>query len=296
MPYDSASGAYIRRTTTILDETPDGDTVNTAVAVKLDSTADDAVTDLNHHRVQGGHYPAPSIAAVSRYLRQSPAGDVTWVEGVPIELAALKDLSNVPAGTTAAINITGNAATATSSTSASSAAACTGNAATATDMEVGHILAGKTTAAAVRDAIGIGRGFSAIKSTSQGGIAPATYTKVTFPVEEWDISGWYDSANSRFQPTEAGYYSITAQVQILSGLGAGAVTRLALYKNGALPSPVINVSDTYTISASDVQTFLLIADVYASGTDYFEIYVRSDGGSAKTISFGATFFRALKIS
>lgn len=155
---------------------------------------------------------------------------------------------------------------------------------------------GATTASEARTNLGIGRGFSAIKSTNQGGIAPATYTKVTFPVEEWDISGWYDSANSRFQPTEAGYYSITAQVQVLSGLGAGAATRLALYKNGALPSPVINISDAYTISSSDVQTFLLVADVYASGTDYFEIYVRSDGGSAKTISSGATFFRALKIS
>lgn len=136
MPYDSASGAYIRRTTTVLDETPDGDTVNTAVAVKLDTVGDDATADLNHHRVQGGHYPAPSVSNVSRYLKQTPAGDVTWGDGVPIEQAAVKDLSNVPAGTTAGINITGNAAT-------------------ASDMAAGHVLAGKTTAEAVRGALSV---------------------------------------------------------------------------------------------------------------------------------------------
>lgn len=132
MPFDSGTGAYIRRVTTVLDETPDGDTVNTAVAQKLDTTADDAVVDLNHHRVQGGHYPTPTVTSESQYLNKSPAGTITWKNGAPIADAALKDLSNVTAGVTADINISGNAATATSATSATTSAACSGNAATAT--------------------------------------------------------------------------------------------------------------------------------------------------------------------
>lgn len=99
MPYNSETGEYERRATTILDATPDGDTVNEAVDQKLDQATDDGVTDLNHHRVQGGHYPSTSVDTSSRYLKQSAAGSVSWAEGAPIENAALSDLSNVSSAT-----------------------------------------------------------------------------------------------------------------------------------------------------------------------------------------------------
>jgi hypothetical protein len=98
MPYNSETGQYERRVTTILDETPDGDTVNSAVAVKIDAAVDDGPTDLNHHKVQGGHYPATSTATGSRYLHQSPAGIVSWRDGVPADQAAQVDASNVTDG------------------------------------------------------------------------------------------------------------------------------------------------------------------------------------------------------
>jgi hypothetical protein len=98
MPYNSETGQYERRVTTILDETPDGDTVNSAVAVKIDAAVDDGPTDLNHHKVQGGHYPATSTATSSRYLHQSPAGVVSWRDGVPADQAAQVDASNVTDG------------------------------------------------------------------------------------------------------------------------------------------------------------------------------------------------------
>ncbi|MFV0420629.1 hypothetical protein [Oleidesulfovibrio sp.] len=98
MPYNSETGQYERRVTTILDETPDGDTVNSAVAVKIDAAVDDGPTDLNHHKAQGGHYPATSTATGSRYLHQSPAGVVSWRDGVPADQAAQADASNVADG------------------------------------------------------------------------------------------------------------------------------------------------------------------------------------------------------
>lgn len=98
MPYNSETGQYERRVTTILDETPDGDTVNSAVAVKIDAAVDDGPTDLNHHKVQGGHYPATGTATSSRYLHQSPAGIVSWRDGVPADQAAQVDASNVTDG------------------------------------------------------------------------------------------------------------------------------------------------------------------------------------------------------
>ena len=98
MPYNSGTGAYERRATTVIDATPDGDTVAVAIDVKLDQGIDDYVVDLNHHNTNGNHYPAPTTADDSRYLDQSPAGVVSWKDGVPAPDAALKDFSNVASG------------------------------------------------------------------------------------------------------------------------------------------------------------------------------------------------------
>jgi hypothetical protein len=98
MPYDSDTGLYERRTTTVIDASPDGDTVYIAIDAKLDQAADDTVTDLNHHKENGNHYPATSTHTDSRFLRQTPAGVVAWADGVPAPDAALKDFSNVADG------------------------------------------------------------------------------------------------------------------------------------------------------------------------------------------------------
>jgi|GEM_PF-7012713 len=370
MPYDSASGAYIRRATTILDETPDGDTVNTAVAGKLDTTADDSVTDLNHHRVNGGHYPSPSVSSASRYLKQAPSGAVTWAEGVPIEQAALKDLSNVPSGTTAAINITGNAATATSSTSASSAAACTGNAATANMSDtlrqgglsaptsagtgaaytvasspavaayvsgrvyqfVAHTACSgaptvnfdglgaksikvisdgsKAPCAAADIAVGQlatclydgtdmvliawsrrAKGFQAIKTADQTGIASATPTKVTFPSEIEDTDGWYNAATSEFTPP-AGVYLIEARLQFSAGVVDGSDFRVILNKNGSTFRQKLVVARGTVTVHPDISCF-----VKANGTDVFTVYAYGAGAGTKTVAGeeSTTTFSAYKV-
>jgi hypothetical protein len=98
MPYDSESGLYERRSTTVIDASPDGDTVYIAIDAKLDLAADDTVIDLNHHAANGNHYPATSTADDSRFLRQSPSGTVSWANGVVAADAALKDMSNVASG------------------------------------------------------------------------------------------------------------------------------------------------------------------------------------------------------
>lgn len=97
MPYNSGTGAYERRSTTVIDATPDGDTVAVAIDVKLDQGIDDYVVDLNHHKTNGNHYPATSVHTDSRFLRQSPAGAISWADGVVAADAALKDFSNVDA-------------------------------------------------------------------------------------------------------------------------------------------------------------------------------------------------------
>jgi len=105
MPYDSDTGLYERRTTTVIDASPDGDTVYIAIDAKLDLAADDTVVDLNHHAENGNHYPATSTASDSRFFRQSPSGAVSWAVGIPAADAALKDMSNVASGAIAPAKI-----------------------------------------------------------------------------------------------------------------------------------------------------------------------------------------------
>jgi hypothetical protein len=87
MPYNSETGLYERRSTTVIDATPDGDTVAVAIDDKLDAGIDDAVTDLNHHDANGNHYPDVTVTTTKQYLAKSPAGSVSWRDGVPLDEA-----------------------------------------------------------------------------------------------------------------------------------------------------------------------------------------------------------------
>jgi hypothetical protein len=84
MPYNSATDAYERRSTTIIDATPDGDTVLEAIDTKLDQCVEDSVSDINHHHIHGRHYPPTASTDSSQFLKKSPIGVVSWANGVPI--------------------------------------------------------------------------------------------------------------------------------------------------------------------------------------------------------------------
>lgn len=98
MPYNSETSQYERRATTVIDATPDGDTVAVAIDTKLDLAADDAVVDLNHHMTNGRHYPAAGVTDWSQFLKKSPAGVVSWANGVPLDQAADSTLLSASGG------------------------------------------------------------------------------------------------------------------------------------------------------------------------------------------------------
>lgn len=116
--------------------------------------------------------------------------------------------------------------------------------------------------------------FSAYKSVDQPDILNVTYTKVTFDTEEWDVSGYYDSAASRYTPTKAGLYRFNACVTISPSVDQKLFSAL-LYKNGALHKYVVQLhtSGTNALIASGM------VDAEANGSsDYFEVYVRHNFG------------------
>ena len=128
-----------------------------------------------------------------------------------------------------------------------------------------------------------GPAFSARAATDQS-ISANTATKVTFGTEDFDTAG--DFASSRFTPTTAGYYSISASITQSSDTSNYHETWI--YKNGAISIRIGSLSSqsNHTGSGNVV--------VYLNGSsDYVEVYgriagtnPRFDSGNGQTVFSG----------
>jgi len=134
--------------------------------------------------------------------------------------------------------------------------------------------------------------FSAYNAGTQS-ISSSTTTKIVFNGENFDTNSNFDSTtNYRFTPTVAGYYQLNTSIYE-QGAG-GSYIALTLYKNGASYQELFRTTSTgqATMSGSCL--------AYANGTtDYFEIYVRSQGattvlgaGTADFMGFSGSLVRA----
>jgi hypothetical protein len=131
--------------------------------------------------------------------------------------------------------------------------------------------------------------------SNQTSVANTTYTKITFTTEDWDIGSHYDAANSRFQPSVAGKYRLTAVVNFSTGLADAGQYIVAIYKNGTLHRLIGGIQaggSTQSIQPNGS----CIVDANGS-TDYFEVYAYGQTGSSLTIegSASTTYFCGEKI-
>ena len=110
--------------------------------------------------------------------------------------------------------------------------------------------------------------FSAYSAAAQN---PTTdvYTKVVFGTESFDTNNNF--ASSRFTPTVAGYYQISASVSMAADTLANT-TGLLMYKNGS--ASITNVGTYFTGFATASYLIPSVSGlVYLNGTtDYLEIY------------------------
>jgi hypothetical protein len=124
--------------------------------------------------------------------------------------------------------------------------------------------------------------FSAYSNADQSQTAN-TWTKKNFEVEEWDTGSNF--ASSRFTPTTAGYYQVSA------GLYANdtGTLGLAFYKNGSEWKGQSWASDKSNYRCQ------LTALVYLNGsTDYVEVYSRSSSGNLYN-GAGSVWFQGVGI-
>ena len=131
--------------------------------------------------------------------------------------------------------------------------------------------------------------FSAYKTASQTGISSNTWTKVTFPYTEFNLNNNFDTTNSRFLPTVAGYYQMNMSVYITSNTSATDLYMQA-YKNGAGFSPkatYINFNSISTPTCTLTQSYL----TYMNGTtDYLEVWMYTNATTNNTAHMSGTGF------
>jgi hypothetical protein len=121
--------------------------------------------------------------------------------------------------------------------------------------------------------------FSAYGSANQTPTVNV-WTKVTMNTEVFDTASNFDTTNSRFLPTTAGYYQINGNLDL--ELTASGRWFLALYKNGTLA----HYFAATTTSGDEIMGSSVL--MYLNGTtDYVELYARGTAGTP-TIYAGAT--------
>ena len=121
--------------------------------------------------------------------------------------------------------------------------------------------------------------FSAFQSSSQT-LTAAGYAKVLFQAEEWDTNSNYDTSNSRFTPTVAGYYQINGCLNIYMPSG---LMLISIFKNG---SEYKRGNQSYTPAGTNLQT-TVNSLVYCNGTtDYIELHAYQNTGSSVNLAQG----------
>jgi len=136
------------------------------------------------------------------------------------------------------------------------------------------------------------KGFFAHKNgTSQTGITPSTFTKLTATTERNDAGGYYDSANSKYVPP-AGAVFLGAAIVATSNFTVGQVCAVDIFKNGAR----IMQASAYATGTGVSQSSVYVGGFdTCNGTDYYEWYcwvqaasgtVTIDGGEAVSFFTG----------
>jgi hypothetical protein len=132
--------------------------------------------------------------------------------------------------------------------------------------------------------------FSAYPSANQT-ITDSAWNKVTYDTEVYDTNSNF--ASSRFTPTVAGYYQVTARV-VFDGFALGQ-SILTIRKNNVEEKRLMQIPNSVSSSVCPMGSAL----IYMNGsTDYIEIFVFQNSGSSQAIlgSYSAeTYFQAVMV-
>lgn len=122
----------------------------------------------------------------------------------------------------------------------------------------------------------------ATRNGSTQSISASTTTKVLFTTTNFNVGSAFDTATSKFLPTTAGQYLVTAQTSL--PIAAGKLGSTSIYLNGALQS------QNQVYSNGSGQWISAVTDIVNlnGSSDYVEIYCWHNDATAINLS-GNTF-------
>lgn len=134
-------------------------------------------------------------------------------------------------------------------------------------------------------------------SAAQQAIPTGTFTKVAsaLSTEVVDEMGWWDHANSKFQPDVEGWYLVGGLISLV-GISDGKFLILAIYKNGV--EEAFLGRQTCSVSTTVTNAIAGMMPVHLNGTtDYIELYIyHTHGTDRNTEGFDTrNNFRAYRI-
>jgi hypothetical protein len=123
--------------------------------------------------------------------------------------------------------------------------------------------------------------FAAYQASSQT-ISSATTTKVTLDTKLFDTNSNF--ASSRFTPTVAGYYQLSATIAVNASTTSGGAY---IYRNGSAYTSSFNAS----MNSSAVSTLMFLN----GSTDYAELYVYFGTGQGMAPTLQQTFMSGVLV-
>lgn len=152
-----------------------------------------------------------------------------------------------------------------------------------TDAEVDAIVLTHKNIAGAHHSKTVGQGFRAWRNTTQS-IPTATATVIVFNTEVFDTDNEYDTANGKYTPQTAGYYTIHTNI-VLDSLGDGKKFIAGIKKNGTWEA-----MDRGIVGGTDLVGACVSCVLYFNGsTDYVEAVFYHDHGSALNTNASAGY-------
>lgn len=125
------------------------------------------------------------------------------------------------------------------------------------------------------------KGFRAHNnSVDQAGIAAATYTKVTFGSEFFDLGSHFDTTNSRWTPP-AGLVQLNGTILVGAGAQSAGTYVAKIIKNGS--ADVAAGTGTAVVGLTTLAVCSVSCVDQANGTDYYELWFYGDSAGNLTI-------------
>ena len=140
--------------------------------------------------------------------------------------------------------------------------------------------------------------FRASKVSGDQTFSDATFTKITFDQEDWDVGGYY--ASNTYTPLVQGYYQVNVSLHLTAAVDTHGGL-VAVYHNGSMTRFNRLILSGVTNDDFYISTFKFNGMLYMDGVDdtlevYYYNYSEDGGDCIIGADVRSTYFEAFLVS